>query len=93
MSRIEQKVRITMEYQIRRLNKGTITVSSITIKDLHRIPDRRDAVGANLLQQDGRRNKRLDAVVAVAAVADAVAVDFEDDVPATVFIFEAGWVD
>eukprot|EP00594_Rhizosolenia_setigera_P017655 CAMPEP_0178976910 /NCGR_PEP_ID=MMETSP0789-20121207/24148_1 /TAXON_ID=3005 /ORGANISM="Rhizosolenia setigera, Strain CCMP 1694" /LENGTH=43 /DNA_ID= /DNA_START= /DNA_END= /DNA_ORIENTATION= len=43
-----------MEYQIRRLNKGTITVSSITIEDLHRIPDRRDAIGANLLQQDGR---------------------------------------
>lgn len=93
MSRIKQKVRITMENQIRRLDKRTIPISSIAIENLHRIPDRRDTVSANLLQQDGRGNQRLDAVVAIAAVADAVTVDFEDDVATAVFVFEACWVD
>lgn len=93
MSRIKQKVRITMQNQIGRLDKRTITISSIAIEDLHRIPDRRDTISANFLQQDRRGNKRLDAVVAIAAVADAVTVDFEDDVAAAVFVFEACWVD
>lgn len=82
-----------MENQIRRLDKRAIPISSIAIEDLHCIPDRRDTVSANLLQQDGRGNKRLDAVVAIAPVADAVTVDFEDDVAAAVFVFEACWVD
>ncbi|KAI2766191.1 hypothetical protein DTO012A8_8592 [Penicillium roqueforti] len=93
MSGIKQKVRIPMENQIRCLDQRAITISSTAIEDLHRVPDRRDTVGANLLQQDRRGNKRFDAVVAVSAVADAVAVDFENDVATAVFVFEPCWVD
>jgi hypothetical protein len=82
-----------MENQVRRLDKRTITISSIPIKNLHRIPDRRDAVRANLLQQDGRGYKRLDAVVTITTVADAITVNFEDDVATAIFIFETCWVD
>ncbi|KAJ9480859.1 hypothetical protein VN97_g12662, partial [Penicillium thymicola] len=78
-----------MENEIGRFDKRAIPIGGIAIEDLHRIPDRRDTVGTNLLQQDGRGNKRLDAVVAIAAVADAVTVDFEDHVSAAVFVFEA----
>lgn len=93
MSRIKQKVRITMENQIRCLDKRAIPISSIAIEDLHRVPDRSDTVSGNLLEQNRRGNEWLDAVVAVAAVADAVTVDLEDDVATAVFVFEACWVD
>ena len=82
-----------MENQIRRLDKRAIPISSIAIEDLHRVPDRSDTVSGNLLEQNRRGNEWLDAVVAVAAVADAVTVDLEDDVATAVFVFEACWVD
>ena len=89
--RVEEVIRIALSDQIGCLDEGPVTV--VAVEDLHRIPDRREPVLLHLLQQDRGGDDGLDAVVAVAAVADAVAVDFEDDVARAVGVEEAGWVD
>lgn len=80
-----------MQHQIWRLHKRPITI--IPVQDKHRIPDGGEPVLGYLLQHNGCADLGLDAVVAVAAVADTVAVDFEDDIVGAVFIEEAGGVD
>ena len=91
MRRVEQEIRIPLSDKIRCLNKRPITI--IPVQNLHRIPVRREPVLVHLLQQDRGGDDGLDAVIAVAAVADAVTVDFEDDVARAVGVEEAGWVD
>ena len=91
MRRVEEEIRIPFSDQIRCLNKRPITI--IPVQNLHRVPVRREPVLLYLLQQDRGGDDGLDAVVAVAAVADAVTVDFEDDVARAVGVEEAGWVD
>lgn len=63
------------------------------VEDLRGAAARRDAVGFHGLHHDGRRHERGVAVVAVAAVPDAVAVDLVDNVDGAVRVDEAGRVD
>lgn len=93
VSRVEQEISITVEDQVRGFDQWTIIIRRATIENLHRIPDGRDAVFGDLLQQNRRGDKWLDAVVAVSAIADAVTVNLEDNVTTAVFVFEACGVD
>lgn len=89
--RVEEEIRIALSDQIGCLDEGPVTV--VAVEDLHCIPDRREPVLLHLLQQDRGGDDGLDAVVAVAAVTNAVAVDFEDDVARAVGVEEAGGID
>lgn len=88
---VEEEVRVTVEDEMGDLDEAAVRV--IAVEDLHGVADGGEAVVGNLLQEDGGGFHRRDAVVAVAAVADAVAVDLEDDVAAAVLVEEAGRVD
>ena len=78
-------------HQTGRLDERAVGVRSV--EDLHGRAARSGAVAFHGLQHDGRRHERRDPVVAVAAVADAVAVDLVDDVDGAVGVGEAGRVD
>lgn len=81
----------TAEDQGGGFDEGAVCVPAV--EDLRGAAAWRDAVGFHRLHHDGRRHEGGVAVVAVAAVPDAVAVDLVDDVDGAVRVDEAGWVD
>lgn len=78
MRRVKQKVRVPMEDQIRRLHQRPIAI--IAVQDLHCVADGGKPVRIYLLKKNRGGFQWRNAVVAVPAVADAVAVHFEHDV-------------
>ena len=69
-------------------------VGDAAVEDLFGARDEVVAVcGGDFLDHDGGGEDGGDGVAAGAAVADAVAVDFVDEVLAAVGVLEAGWVD
>ena len=78
--------------EVRRLDERAVAV--VAIEDLDRIADGRDSIGAHLLKHDGSRLDWGLHVVAEAAVAGFVAVDFVDGpLLVHVWVLEAGHVD
>lgn len=92
MRRVEQEIRIAMQNEIGCLDQGPVAVCITAVEKLHGVANGREAVFLHLLQQNWRADFGLHAVVAVAAVTDAVAVYLEYHVPTAVLVPEAGWV-
>ena len=83
---------ISYAHQTRRLDQGPVCFC--LDEDLYRVANWRDAVArGDLLQHDGRGHNGSDAVAAIAAVPDAVAVDLVDDVLRAIVVGEAGRID
>ena len=81
---VEEVVGAVFEDDVGGFDEGPVVV--VAVEDRHGPVDRRDPVFGYPLQHDRRRLLRLDPVVAVAAVADAVPVDLVHDVSAAVYV-------
>lgn len=75
----------------RGLDEGPVGV--VAVEEFGWVADGGEAVVCDFLKHDWGGGYRCDCVAAGAAVADAVAVDFVDDVQGAVGVFEAGRVD
>lgn len=76
-----------MQDEVRRLDQWPVAV--VAVENLDWVPHGRDGVLGDFLQHDGRWLERWDAVVAVPAVSNAVAVDLVDDIVSPVLVKEA----
>lgn len=88
---VEEVVGVVFENEVGGFDEGPVGV--VAVEDLHGSADDRDPIFGYPLQHDRRGLLRLYPVVAVAAVADAVPVDFVHHVPAAVNVLEPGGVD